>query len=99
MHARHQSEFVGGRHDRIPIAVDVVNRGQPQGFGVLGEREGRDALGRHALHLLDGQRRIPHGDQHQRDVAPRRDATPILDEPVVVDAADTGTRIPGRWPP
>ena len=42
-------------------------------------------LGSHALHLLDGQCRIPHGDQHQRDVAPRRGTAPFLDEPVVVD--------------
>ena len=29
--------------------------------------------------------RVPHGDQHQRDVASRGGTAPLLDEPVVVD--------------
>ena len=58
--------------------------GSPSGFGILREGEGGDALGRHPLHLLGRQRRVPHGDQHQRDVPTRRRATPFLDQPVVV---------------
>ena len=67
---------------QYPLVSWIV--GRPEGFGVLRERECRDALGGHPLHLLDGQWRIPHGDQHQRDVPARRRATPLLDQPVVV---------------
>ena len=55
VHAGHHFELVGRSHDGLPVVVGVVNRGQPQRFRVLGEGEGRDALGGHALHLLGGQ--------------------------------------------
>ena len=64
--------------------VRIVDRRQPQRLGVLREGERGDTLGRHALHLLGGQRRIPHGYQHEGDVATRSGATPLLDQPVVV---------------
>ena len=78
------SELVGRSHHRLPVVVGVVNGGQPQRFRVLGEGKGRDAPGRHAFHLLGCQRRVPHRNEHQRDVAARRGAAPLLDEPVVV---------------
>ena len=84
MHAHDHLELVGGGHDRIPVPVGIVDRGQPERLRVLGEGEGGDALGGHPLHLLGRQRRIPHRDQHQRDVPAGGGATPLLDEPVVV---------------
>ena len=84
MHARHHSEVVGRSHDGFPVVVGIVNRGQSQRFRVLGEGEGRHPPRRHALHLLGGERRIPHGDEHQRDVASWSRTAPLLDEPVVV---------------
>ena len=58
--------------------------GRPSRRRVLREGEGGDALGRHPLHLLGRQRRVPHGDQHERDVAPGRRPAPLFDDPVVV---------------
>ena len=84
MHRGHHAELVGRRHDRIPVAVLVVDRRQPEGRRVLREGEGGDALGGHPLHLLGRQRRVPHRDQHQRDVPARGGTAPLLDDPVVV---------------
>ena len=59
--------------------------GRPSGAGFSEKQKAVYALRRAALHLGDGELRIPHRDQHQRDVATWDGAAPLLDEPVVVD--------------
>ena len=83
VHRDHQAQLVRGREDRVPVAVLVMDRRQPELGRLLREREGRHALGRHPVHLLDRELRVPHRDQHQRDVAAGRRTAPILDHPVV----------------
>ena len=58
--------------------------GQAERRRVLREAERGRALRRAALHLLGRERRVPHRDQRQRDVATGRAAAPLVDHPVVV---------------
>ncbi len=84
VHAAHHLEVGCGGHHRVPVAVGVVDRREPERRRVLGEGEGGGALGGAALHLLGGQRRVPHRDEDQGDVTARRRGAPLLDHPVVV---------------
>ena len=84
VHRHHHLQVLRGGEHRVPVAVRVVDRGQAERFGVLGERERGRALGRAPLHLDCGSCRVPERDDDQRDVAAGHRAAPLVDHPVVV---------------
>ena len=84
VHRHDQLALVRRGHHRIPVPVLVVDRGQTEGRGVLRERERGRALRRAALDLRDRELRVPHRDEHQRDVPAGSRAAPLVDHPVVV---------------
>jgi hypothetical protein len=84
MHAHHQLGVVGGLHQRIPIPVLVVDRGEPERRRILRERDAAGAFPRAPLDLAGSVGRVPQGHDDERDVATRCRAAPLVDHPVVV---------------
>ena len=70
------------------VPVLVVEAGQAQLGGVLGEREGVAALGRHPADLVGAEPRVPQDRERHRDEAVGVGAAPALDVPVVVGPGD-----------
>ena len=74
-----------GRPEDVPLPR--VHGRQAELGRVLGEGDGVAALGRAAPDLLGGQRRVPQGNEGERDQATAAGAPrPLVDHPVVVDA-------------
>ena len=84
VHAHHRLGVLGRRHHGVPVAVGIVDRGEPEGLGVLRERDRRRALRRAPLDLASARDRVPQREDDQRDEAAGCRAAPLVDHPVVV---------------
>ncbi|CAB4836652.1 unannotated protein [freshwater metagenome] len=84
VHAQHHARLLGGPHERIPVATKIVDGGQPERLGVLGERDRGDTFGGAAFYLARNRGRVPQRHDDERDEAAGRGGAPLVDHPVVV---------------
>ena len=89
MQAERHAGLLGGAEHRVPRIG--VERREPEGRGVLGERDGTGPLRRAPLDLGGGQLDVPQRQDDERDEAIRCGPAPLVDHEVVVGLdAETG---------